>query len=46
MYGLLNDMPALECIRLGAAAASLTVQTSHTVVPNLSLDMLYDHLTV
>jgi pseudouridine kinase len=46
MYGLLNGMPPIECVRLGAAAASLTLQTSHTVVPNLSLDMLYDHLTV
>jgi pseudouridine kinase len=46
LYGLLNDMPPIQCIRLGAAAASLTLQTSHTVVPNLSLDMLYDHLTV
>lgn len=46
MYGLINNMPPIECIRLGAAAASLTGQTSHTVVPDLSLDMLYDHLIV
>ncbi len=46
MFGLLNDLPAIEAIRLGAAAASLTLQTSHTVVPDLSLDMLYDHLIV
>jgi hypothetical protein len=33
-------------MRLGAAAAGLTLQTNHTVVPDLSLDMLYDHLVV
>jgi pseudouridine kinase len=44
MFGLTNNLPAVEAIRLGAAAASLTLQSSDTVVPNLSLDMLYDHL--
>jgi pseudouridine kinase len=46
MFGLLNDLPAIEAIRLGAAAASLTLQSVQTVVPDLSLDMLYDHLIV
>ncbi|MFO7681682.1 MAG: carbohydrate kinase family protein [Chloroflexota bacterium] len=46
IFGLTNDLPVIESIRLGAAAASLTVQTNETVVPNLSLDMLYDHLIV
>jgi pseudouridine kinase len=46
MFGMVNDLPITEAIRLGAAAASLTLQTSDTVVPNLSLDMLYDHLIV
>lgn len=46
IFGLINDLPVIESIRLGAAAASLTVQTNETVVPNLSLDMLYDHLIV
>jgi pseudouridine kinase len=46
MFGLTNQLPVIESIRLGAAAASLTLQTSHTVVPDLSLDMLYDHLVV
>lgn len=46
MFGMLNDLPAIEAIRLGAAAASLTLQTDETVVPDLSLDMLYDHLIV
>lgn len=46
MFGMLNDLPPIEAIRLGAAAASLTLQTEETVVPDLSLDMLYDHLIV
>jgi pseudouridine kinase len=46
IFGLLNELPAIEAIRLGAAAASLTLQTVQTVVPDLSLDMLYDHLIV
>jgi len=46
MFGMLNELPTIEAIRLGAAAASLTVQTNETVVRDLSLDMLYDHLIV
>lgn len=46
MFGMLNDLPTIESIRLGAAAASLTLQTNETVVRDLSLDMLYDHLIV
>jgi pseudouridine kinase len=46
IFGLVNDLPAIESIRLGAAAASLTLQTAETVVPDLSLDMLYDHLII
>ncbi|MCP4363069.1 MAG: ribokinase [Chloroflexi bacterium] len=46
IFGFLNDLPPFQAIRLGAAAASLTLQTNETVVPDLSLDMLYDHLIV
>ncbi len=46
MFGMANDLPIIESIRLGAAAASLTLQTADTVVRDLSLDMLYDHLIV
>lgn len=46
MFGMLNDLSTVESIRLGAAAASLTLQTAETAVPDLSLDMLYDHLIV
>lgn len=46
IFGMLNELPTIECIRLGAAAGSLTLQTADTVVRDLSLDMLYDHLIV
>ncbi len=46
IFGMLNDLSPIESIRLGAAAASLTLQSSDTVVPDLSLDMLYSHLIV
>ncbi|MCA9991937.1 MAG: carbohydrate kinase family protein [Ardenticatenaceae bacterium] len=46
IFGLINEVPITECMRLGAAAAGLTLQTNETVVPDLSLDMLFDHLTV
>ncbi|MBK8431699.1 MAG: carbohydrate kinase family protein [Chloroflexi bacterium] len=44
MFGLLNGLDTAECMRLGTAAASLTLQIGETVVPDLSLDMLYEHL--
>ena len=46
MFGLLNDLPTTQALRLGAAAAGLTLQTAETVVPDLSLDMLYEHLVI
>ncbi len=46
IFGMVNDLPVIEAIRLGAAAASLTLQTNETVVPELSLDLLYNHLIV
>ena len=44
MFGLLNGLETAECMRLGTAAAGLTLQTGETVVPDLSLDLLYEHL--
>ncbi|MFQ5400904.1 MAG: carbohydrate kinase family protein [Anaerolineae bacterium] len=46
MFGMINNLSTIESIRLGAAAASLTLQTEETAVPDLSLDMLYEHLIV
>ncbi len=46
IFGLLNDVPLDEAMRLGVTAASLTLQTTETVVPNLSQELLYDRLVV
>lgn len=46
IFGLLNDVPVDEAMRLGVTAASLTLQSKYTVVPNLSQEMLYDELTI
>ncbi|MCB8942586.1 MAG: carbohydrate kinase family protein [Ardenticatenaceae bacterium] len=46
IFGLINELPTIEALRLGVAAAGLTLQTAETVVPDLSLDMLYEHLIV
>lgn len=46
MFGLLNDMPLDEAVRLGVSAAALTLRARETVLPDLSLDRLYDELVV
>lgn len=46
IFGLLNDMPLDEAVRLGASAAALTLRTRETVLHDLSLDRLYDELIV
>ncbi len=46
IFGLLNDMPLDEAVRLGISAAALTLRTRETVAPDLSLDRLYDELIV
>lgn len=44
LFALLNEIPVDEAVRLGAAAAALTLRTPGSVVPDLSLEMLYDQL--
>jgi len=46
IFGLLNEMPLDEAVRLGISAAALTLRTRETVAPDLSLDRLYDELIV
>ncbi len=46
IFGLLNDVPVDEAMRLGVTAASLTLQTYATVIPDLSQEMLYDELVI
>lgn len=44
LFALLNDIPLDDAIRLGVSAASLTLRYRGTVVPDLSLEKLYDQL--
>jgi pseudouridine kinase len=44
IFGLLNDLPIGEAVRLGVSAASLTLQCRESVCPDLSLERLYDRL--
>jgi len=44
IFGLLEDIPLDECVRLGVTAASLTLRTRETVRSDLSLDLLYNEL--
>jgi pseudouridine kinase len=46
VFGLINDFPIDEAVRLGAAAAALTLRHNDSVCPTLSLDCLYDALAV
>lgn len=46
IFSLLNDIPLDDAVRLGVTAATLTLQHRGTVIPDLSLEMLYDHLVI
>jgi len=46
IFGLLNDFPVDEAVRLGVSAATLTLQCRETVHPELSLEVLYDKLVI
>ncbi len=45
-YGLLEELPPSEAVRLGLAAAAQTIQSRETVCPELSLESLYEWLIV
>ncbi|NJD59516.1 MAG: ribokinase [Anaerolineales bacterium] len=44
LFGLLNEMPIDDAVRLGVAAESLTMAYRGAVFPDLSLERLYDQL--
>ncbi len=46
VYGLVNDFPISEAVRLGVSAATLTLTSVDTVCPDLSLERLYDRLVI
>ncbi|MFP4323396.1 MAG: carbohydrate kinase family protein [Anaerolineales bacterium] len=46
IFGLLNDIPVDDAMRLGVTAATLTLQTMHSVSPNLTTEKLYESLVI
>lgn len=46
VYGLLNSMPVDECMRLGIAAATLTLRCPESVNPEMSLEELYANMVI
>ncbi len=46
VFGLLNEVPLDEALRLGVSAASLTLRSRETVVKELSQELLYDQLII
>jgi pseudouridine kinase len=46
LFGVLNNIPVDDAIRLGVSAASLTLRYRGAVVPDLTLEKLYDHLVI
>jgi pseudouridine kinase len=46
IYALMNHIPLDDALRLGVLSASLTLRYPGTVVPDLSLEKLYDQLSI
>lgn len=46
IFGILNGVPVDEAMRLGVTAASLTLASEETVLPELNQELLYDELSV
>ena len=45
-YGMINGMPVDECMWLGVAAATLTLESSESVNPVMSLEQLYANMVI
>ena len=46
VYGLVNGMVLDEAMRIGASAAALTVHSSQTVSPEMSLEHVYEQMVI
>jgi pseudouridine kinase len=44
LFALLNDVPIDEAVRLGISAASLTLRSRLSVIPDLTLERLYEEI--
>ncbi|MGB9591252.1 MAG: carbohydrate kinase family protein, partial [Candidatus Kryptoniota bacterium] len=46
LFALLNEIPLDDAVRLGVSAATLTLQYPGSVIPDLTLEKLYDQLVI
>jgi len=46
LFALLNEIPLDDAVRLGVSAATLTLQFPGSVIPDLTLEKLYDQLVI
>jgi len=46
IFALMNGIPVSEAMPLGCSAASLTIASNYTVVPELNLELLYNNLSL
>jgi pseudouridine kinase len=46
LFALLNDIPLDDAVRLGVSAATLTLRYRGAVVPDLTIEKLYDQLVI
>lgn len=44
IFSLINDIPLDDAVQLGVTAASMTLRYPGSVLPDLTLEKLYDHL--
>jgi len=44
LFAILNDIPLDEAVRLGISAATLTLRSRNTVIPDLTLERLYEEI--
>lgn len=46
LFALINEIPLDDAVRLGVSAATLTLQYPGSVIPDLTLEKLYDQLVI
>ena len=46
VFGLVNNLPLDECMRLGVSAATLTLSSPETVCPEMSQELLFQRMVI
>jgi len=46
VFGLVNDLPLDECMRLGVSAATITLRSPETVCPEMSQELLFQRMVI